>query len=73
MALSSEPARQLTDRECVKLIGATIGGLLTMANEATVRRAVQWWMEHDAAWHVLTGFRDSAIIAEDLQRAAENK
>jgi hypothetical protein len=45
-----DPRNDLTDRECAKLLGATIGGLITMSDVETVRRAIRWWAEDDAAW-----------------------
>jgi len=44
--LKAGPARQLTDRECAKLLGGTIGCLATMADARDVVTAVQWWAEH---------------------------
>lgn len=50
--LDPQAARDdLTDRECAKLLGATIGGLMLMAGENEVRRAVRWWAElSDEQW-----------------------
>lgn len=43
-ALDSREARtDLTDRECVKTIGALLGGLLLMAPEEALRNAVMWY------------------------------
>lgn len=54
MSLDSRPARtDLTTRECAKLIGSTIGGLLEMAPLENIRQAVRWWAENDEAWQVL--------------------
>jgi len=51
MPLSCEAARtDLTDRECAKLIGSLLGGLVLMADRETVRAAVRWWAENDLAW-----------------------
>jgi hypothetical protein len=48
--LSSEPARtDLTDRECAKLIGSIVGGLLTMAKPEDVRAALEWWAKNFSA------------------------
>jgi hypothetical protein len=53
--LDTRPARtDLTDRECAKLIGACLGGLVEMADVDAVKRAVIWWAETEAAWD---GFR----------------
>lgn len=49
--LSNEPARtNLTDRECAKLLGGTIGALVQLSDIETVRRAVEWWAHTDEAW-----------------------
>lgn len=40
----------LTSRECAKLLGGSIGGLVEMASIEDVRQAVRWWAETDAAW-----------------------
>lgn len=45
--LTTAPARtDLTDRECSKLIGCTIGGLCGMADKETIARAIQWWADN---------------------------
>ncbi len=55
-ALDSRAARtDLTDRECAKLLGACIGGLVQMASLDDVRRAVRWWAENDEAWMLMSG------------------
>lgn len=41
-----EARKDLTDRECAKLIGGAIGCLLDMADRATVLRAIAWWAEN---------------------------
>jgi hypothetical protein len=52
--LDTRPARKdLTTRECAKLLGGTIGGLLEMADLETVRAAVKWWAEQEAVWNVM--------------------
>jgi hypothetical protein len=52
--LSPEPARtDLTDRECCKLIGGTLGCLMQMADPDSVRRALQWWAENEQAWGMI--------------------
>jgi len=49
--LSVLPAREdLTDRECAKILGSLIGGLVQMAPAENVRAAVRWWAETDEAW-----------------------
>lgn len=46
LKLSPEPARtDLTDRECCKLIGGTLGCLLQMAEPEEVRRGLLWWIQ----------------------------
>ena len=52
--MDPRPARtDLTDRECIRLIGGLIGGLTQMADVDTVRAAVRWWAETDEAWVAL--------------------
>jgi hypothetical protein len=49
--LDPEPARQLSSRECAKILGGTLGCLMTMAPAEDVKAAVAWWIEHWAeAW-----------------------
>lgn len=44
--LNDKPARtDLTDRECTKILGGTIGALVEMADRHTVQDAVRWWAE----------------------------
>jgi len=57
------PREDLTDRECVKLIGACLGGLVQMANIDDVRRAVRWWFETDEAWTYLAQMDAAARLA----------
>ena len=53
--LDPAPARtDLTDRECAKLLGAAIGGLLQMASVEDVRAAVRWWSKLErGGWDIL--------------------
>jgi len=52
--LCKEPARtDLTDRECARLIGAALGGLLQMAEPVQVKRALEWWLSNPQAWGFL--------------------
>lgn len=44
--LNGLPARPLTDRECSKILGAIIGGLMEFSNAENVRRAVFWWAQN---------------------------
>lgn len=58
--LTSVPARtDLTDRECAKIIGGTIGALADMTDIATIRKAVQWWAALDE-FHWKQMFADHA-------------
>lgn len=52
MALNTRPAREdLTDRECAKILGGTIGGLELMTRGNEVRDAVRWWANlSDEQW-----------------------
>ncbi len=43
--------RDLTDRECAKLIGGLVATLVQMSSPTVVRRAVRWWAREDGAWH----------------------
>lgn len=44
MALDKYPARRdLTDRECAKILGGPIGQLMDMTQGNEVRDAVRWW------------------------------
>jgi hypothetical protein len=44
LKLNPEPARKdLTVRECTKLLGGTIGCLCGMADKETIKRAIDWW------------------------------
>lgn len=54
-SLSSEAARaDLSDRECAKIVGSVIGGLVQMAPIENVRDAVRWWAENDDAWKAVS-------------------
>jgi hypothetical protein len=55
MKLDPRTARELTDRECSKIIGGMIGGLMTMARSETVRAAMRWWVDSDEAWQAMEG------------------
>ncbi len=53
--LDERPARDdLTDRECAKLIGGFLGGLIGQADVDDVKRAIDWWSQNQSAW---TSFR----------------
>jgi hypothetical protein len=44
LKLNPEPARKdLTVRECTKLLGGTLGALCGMADKETIERALDWW------------------------------
>lgn len=52
--LSTVEARtDLTSRECAKLLGAMIGGLLQMAPLEEIRCAVRWLDVEDAYWDLI--------------------
>lgn len=53
--LDPHESRQLTDRECAKILGGTVGALLDMAPPSAVRNAVRWWAETDEAWAAMGG------------------
>ena len=67
--LDPRPARELTDREISKLLGAIIAGLMTMATADTVRSAMRWWVESDAAWESME--RSLQIAGDALRMARE--
>lgn len=53
--LDTRPRRQdLTDRECTSLLGGLLGALCENADPKTVRAAVRWWAQNDAAWDALS-------------------
>ena len=44
LKLNPEPARKdLTLRECTKILGGTIGALCGMADKDTIEQALDWW------------------------------
>lgn len=54
-----EPRNDLTDRECAKLLGGMIGGIVTMSSPEVVRAAMRWWAETDAAWEYIVSVQQS--------------
>lgn len=49
--ISKEPARKdLTSRECAKILGAVIGGLTEMAPIEAIREAIQWFAQSEKVW-----------------------
>lgn len=57
--LTTKPARTyLTDRECAKIIGGVLGGLMEMADIETIRSAVRWWADADKSWQLLAMLKD---------------
>jgi hypothetical protein len=63
--LNTAPARtDLTDRECSRIIGGVLGALAGQCESIeSLRNAVRWWAETDAAW-------DAMRRAEEQNRAA---
>lgn len=54
--LASGPLqRGLTDGECAKLIGGTVGSLLNVAHTGDIKRALLWWAENINAIDVMAG------------------
>lgn len=49
--------RDLTDRECAKILGGTIAGLCEMADIPTVQNAVKWWAEQSKAWDAIAKYK----------------
>ena len=73
MNLDPRPARELTDRECSKILGALIGGLTGMAPVKTVRDAIRWWAENDAAWKLMERNQGyGAEIAKELLKRSDS-
>jgi hypothetical protein len=66
--LNPEPARELTLRECVKILGGTIGGLADMSDLETLRAAVKWWANTDAAWDEMQKQIVRAALAQPVPR-----
>jgi hypothetical protein len=62
--------RDRTDKECVEIIGATIGGLLLQSDFETVHRAVQWWSEQKSAWEA---FRLTSPVFPEAQLPKKKK
>lgn len=53
--LASMPARSdLSDREVAKVLGGFVTGMLAISDVDSVRNAVRWWAETDAAWEHLS-------------------
>lgn len=45
----------LTSRECAKLLGGVIGGLVHLADVDEVRAAVRFWAESEDGWKAMRG------------------
>jgi len=69
-SLDRRPAREdLTDREAVKLLAGTIGGLSQMADVETLRRAVEWLAETLEFWELIR-VQQQAMRAMDAAQDA---
>jgi len=70
--LDKRPAHTLTDRECAKLLGSLLGGMLGMSSLENVRAAIEWWAKHPEAIDALHGTIEKmqTAAAEALQTAA---
>ncbi len=68
--LTDQPARtDLTDRECTKILGGTIGALVEMSDRRTVQAAVRWWADlSEEHWSTMFPTDISAAL---LQYAAK--
>lgn len=56
--LDERPARHdLTSRECAKLLGGLIGGLVEMSSVEAVRDAMRFWVETEECWTALQAQR----------------
>lgn len=54
--LTSKPARKLTDREVAKIVGGTVGVMLELSDPDTVRKALEWILQHwDAYVQTIAG------------------
>lgn len=64
--LDTRPARELTSRECAKIIGSLLSGLAGMAKPEAIFAALdfytseQYQAQHDAIWRQ---FYDNAVKA----------
>lgn len=57
--LDERPARcDLTDRECAKLLGGFLGGLIAQADVEAVKRAIDWWSRNESAWATFRKMKD---------------
>lgn len=66
--LDPRDTRELTNRECAKLLGGTIGALCEMSDAQTVRDAVRWWAEKDEAWRTWEGAdEESPVVAGSVR------
>lgn len=66
--LDTRPARALTDREIVKILCGTIGGLLQFCEAGAVRNAVRFLQREDV-WRVLAA--TGGLAAETTTTLAE--
>ena len=57
--LTEEPSRNLTDRECTKMIGAFIGGLSSMTDAQSIIKALQWWAHRPDVIVVIKSMADN--------------
>jgi len=48
--LDPRPSRNLTSRECAKILSGLIGSLCQNADIDDVKRAIDWWSQNDTAW-----------------------
>ena len=70
--LDRRPARELSDRECCKILGGLIGGLLTMTTVDTAKAAIRWWADNDAAWEPFRQMQ-SGICQDAFRHTPEGK
>ena len=65
-SLDPRPVRQLTDRECAKILGGIIGGLMTMTSLNTLRHAFRWWSENDIGWEAMEKAKEAQRRAQEM-------
>lgn len=68
LQLDPRPARALTSREIVKVLGGTVGGLLAFCEEQAVRDAVQWIAGEETFWRFFMSTKEGVeeILAQHI-------
>jgi hypothetical protein len=73
--LDTRAARtDLTTRECSKIVGSLVGGLLQMTDPKTLRDALRWFVETDDFWVLMERSTPRLeILREDLVKGLDRK